>query len=484
MRKHTVVVGAGLGGLSASIALAARGQRVTVVETLDRPGGKMGELRADGFRWDTGPSVITMRDVFERLFELAGRRLADFVTLVALDPVTRYFWRDGLRLDAVTDLDAMCAQIARFSPQDATAYRAFLAHSAQLFDTVKAPFLYRRKPGLRDLIKLPVRDALKIDAFRSMHTSVAAAFQDKHLIQLFDRFATYNGSSPYRVPATLNTIAHVEMTAGAYYPRGGVFQLARAFEQLARELGVEILYRTGARSVLAERGRITGIATDAGVLKADAVVCNVDFTHAQVHLLGRQPSGRLEPSCSGFAILLGVRGTFSDLAHHTLFFSDDYPREFADIFDKRVPTPDPTLYVCVTSKTDPTHAPAGCENWFVLVNTPYLTANFDWERDGARYAEDVLQLLCSRTGLSEDQIVSRHMITPHDLQTMYGGNRGAIYGFSSNTMTAAFMRPSNRDKKLRGLYYASGSAHPGGGAPLVTLSGMAAAECVLEDQHM
>lgn len=480
------VIGAGLGGLSAAIALAARGRKVTVLEQLDRPGGKMGELTQAGFRWDTGPSVITMRDVFERLFALADRRLEDYVDLVPLHPVTRYFWRDGLVFDAVLSEAEMRKQIGAFSPPDAENYSQFMRYAAKLFDTVKEPFLYSRKPGLRDLTRLPLRDALKIDALRTMAQSTSATFRDKRLVQLFNRFATYNGSSPYKVPATLNTIAHVELAAGAFYPRGGVYQIAKAYEKLTRELGVDIRYNTPVRRITTKRGRVTGVEIGGNTvgeisLSADAVVCNADYTHARVRLLDAGGGDKLEPSCSGFVLMLGVRGQSPRLAHHNIFFCDDYPREFNDIFARKVAAEDPTLYVCITSKTDPAHAPPGCENWFVLVNAPYLSAAYDWQLHAAEYAALIKRMLARQAGLDPRQIVVEKILTPADLQQRYGGNRGAIYGFSSNSMSAAFQRPDNRDRKLRGLYYASGSAHPGGGVPLVTLSGMAAAGCVLDD---
>lgn len=487
MHPRVIVVGAGIGGLSAAITLAAKGFRVTVLEKLDRPGGKMGEIRAEGFRWDTGPSVITMRHVYEQLFQSAGRDLNDYVELVPLRPVTRYFWRDGVALDAVADEDEMAATLERqFSKRDAEGYRRFMRYARRLHDVVSGPFLYRHKPTLRDLLRLPVADVLKIDAFRTMHQAIRTFFDAPHLVQLFSRFATYNGSSPYRAPATLNVIAHVEMAQGAWYPRGGVFQLARAYERLAQELGVDIRYNTLAAEIQVSRGTAVGVRTaDGQTVRADAVVCNVDYTFARQTLLppngSREP---LEPSCSGFVLLLGARGRFDALAHHNIFFTDDYPREFADIFDRRIPPTDPTFYVCITSKTDPEHAPVGSENWFVLINAPYLSPAFDWHSQGDAYAVHIKAKLgewaARICGASPEFTVERRL-TPQDLQDLYGGHQGAIYGFSSNTRLAAFARPNNRDPHIRRLYFASGSAHPGGGVPLVTLSGLAAAHCVAED---
>ena len=483
--KKVIIIGAGIGGLSAAIRLAHEGYHVSIYEQLDRPGGKMGELRAEGFRFDTGPSVITMRHVFEQLWREVGCDLTDYVQLVPLDPLTRYFWRDGLVLDATTNEDVMCARISTFAPQDVHGYRKFMRYVQKLYDTISEPFLYRQQPGLLDLFKLPLTDVFKIDALRTMHQAVRAHFTDPHLIQLFDRFATYNGSSPYQAPATLNVIAHVEMGMGGWYSRGGVFQLAKAFERLAKELGVEIHYETPVAEICTTVNTVNGIRLKSGeTINADNVIANADVAWTYETLLpnranAKQSTLRLEPSCSGFVLLLGAQGQHNELAHHNIFFSDDYPREFDDIFKRKIAPSDPTLYLCITSKTDPNHAPANHENWFVLANAPYLSNAFDWDEQRAPYVSQIKQQLFERTTQTTETF--EHVMTPLDLQNTYGGNRGAIYGFSSNTKLAAFMRPNNRARGIKKLYFANGSAHPGGGVPLVTLSGMAAADCVLQD---
>jgi len=453
----------------------------------------MGEVRDGGYRWDTGPSVITLRPVFEQVFHDAGRDLRDYLELIPLNPITRYFWPDGLTIDAVADEDAMCANLrASFGPHAVDDYRTFMRYARQLYDAVSQPFLYRAKPVVRDLIRLPLGDVFKIDALRTMHAAIQAHFTDPHLIQLFDRFATYNGSSPYRAPATLNVISYIEMAQGAWYPRGGVYQLAQAFERLALELGVELRYGEKVERIDVKHGQADGITLSNGQnVRADAVVCNADYTHAQRTLFSAahppRDISRLEPSGSGFALLVKAEGHQPELAHHNVFFCDDYRCEFQDIFDRRVAPLAPTLYVCITSKTDPGHAPPGCENPFVLVNAPYISERYDWHANTTAYAQAVLDQLrrhIARVGRSEALLYTLHaqcVMTPADLQATYGGNRGAIYGFSSNSRRAAFIRPANRDPHIKRLYFAGGSVHPGGGVPLVTLSGMAAAKCALED---
>jgi len=512
MRKHIVVIGAGIGGLSAAIRLAAAGQRVTVLEKNAHVGGKMGEVRRAGFRWDTGPSVITMRPVFEELFAAAGRRLEEYIELLPVEPLTRYFYGDGTVLDATRDLSRMVEQIRRLDARDVEGYLAYLSYVARLHRVTGPAFIYGAPPSWRTVAQVAPADALRLEPWLTMDAAIRRYVRSPHLRQLLGRFATYVGGSPFRAPATLNVIAHVELNEGIWYPRGGVYAIAAGLERLARELGVEI--RTGCPVArIHVPGHVPGTSKVPGMLKAtgalladgeriaaDAVLSNVDVAHTLTNLLPGEAVdlGRLrrltraEPSCSGFILLLGVRGEFPQLAQHNIFFSSDYPREFDDIFRRGAPPDEPTVYVAITSKADPDHAPPGHENWFVLVNAPAvgqerLTAAgercppWDWEREKAAYRDRVLATL-ARFGLDvRERIVVEEIFTPADLARQTGSWRGALYGASPNNMLAAFRRPPVRDPRVAGLYFAGGTTHPGGGVPMVILSGRLAARTILAD---
>ncbi len=485
-----VIVGAGVGGLSAAIRLAAADRRVVVLEQNPQVGGKMGEVRAQGFRWDTGPSVITMRPVLEELFASAGRRMEDYLTLLPVEPLTRYFYSDGTRLDATCDLSRMTAQIAALDERDVEGYLAYLAYAARIHRITGPVFIYNRPPTLASFSRVPLRDYFGIDAFRTMEVAIKGWVHSPHLRQLLGRFATYVGASPYLAPATLNVIAHVELTGGVWYPRGGVYSIAHVLARLAQELGVEIRTNSPVEQIEVKDGRVRGVACVKGeTIEAQAVIANVDVATVYERLLpaGSVPAHKVkrlvqaEPSCSGFILLLGIEGKHPQLAHHNIFFSRDYRREFTDIFERGVPPDEPTVYLSITSKTDPDHAPAGCENWFILVNAPALGAAFDWQKQAAGYRDRVLARL-AEFGLDvRDCIRYEQSLTPLDLERLTGARRGALYGASSNRRLAAFMRPHNRCPDVRGLYLAGGTTHPGGGVPMVMLSGKVAAEMVLQD---
>ncbi len=485
-----VVIGAGIGGLSAAIRLAAVGKQVTVLEQNAAVGGKMSEFRADGFRWDTGPSVITMRHVIEDLFAAAGRRLEDYLTLVPVEPLTRYFYPDGVIFDASRDWPKMAAQMAALDERDVEGYLNYLAYAARLHRITGPAFIYGEPPNLQSLTRVSPLDALKIDAWKTMDSAIRGYVHSPHLRQLLGRFATYVGASPYRAPATLNVIAHVELTGGVWYSQGGIYGIARALERLAIELGVEIRTGCGVKQIVVEDKKTQGvILNDETLLPARAVIANVDVATVYERLLPSDAVDsrrirrltEIESSCSGFIMLLGVEGQNEKLAHHNIFFSSDYPREFDDIFAKGIPPDEPTIYVAITSKSDPQDAPEGCENWFVLVNAPPLDDSFDWHSQAEIYGERVLKRLADFGFDVRGRIRSQKILTPLDLERLTGARRGALYGASSNNMFAAFRRPHNRAKNIRGLYFAGGTTHPGGGVPMVMLSGQVAAGMLLAD---
>jgi phytoene desaturase len=489
------IIGAGIGGLAAAAQLARRGLAVRVYERNPLVGGKMNLVTANGYQFDTGPSLITMPQVLARHFAECGRRLEDYLTLSPLTPLCRYFWPDGKRLDASSDMATMVAGLAQLDPADAAAYPRFIAHARQLYRRTAATFIFGSlEPGdlLRALLRAPL-DPLRIDPFRTMHQAVSSFFRDQRVRQLFDRYATYNGSSPYLAPATLCVIPYVEYRFGGWYPQGGVYQIAKAMARLAEEMGAEICVNTEVAEVIVAHGRAGGVRlADGGATRARAVLSNVDVLHSYSQLLppgvkwryDAQRLASIEPSCSGFVILLGVRRQFPQLAHHNIFFSRDYRAEFDAIFERKQPAPEPTIYLAATSKSDPTQAPPACENIFVLVNAPYIseqTAAGWWDEYKQAYRNLILARLREFGIELEAEIEYEQIITPADLAARYGAWRGAIYGLSSNQRMAAFMRPPIRAREVKRLYFAGGSTHPGGGVPLVTLSGRLAARLIAAD---
>ncbi len=487
-----IIIGAGIGGLSAAIRLASAGRRVLMLEQNAQVGGKMSQFCAEGFRWDTGPSVITMRHVFADLFAVAGRRIEDYLTLIPVEPLTRYFYQDGIVLDASQNWPTMAAQIERIEPRDVEGYLRFLAYAARLHRITGPAFIYERPPSLRSFARVAPWDVLKIDPWFTLNQVIHQHVRSPHLRQLLQRFATYVGADPFQAPATLGVIAHVELTGGVWYPQGGIYTIATALARLATELGVEIRTNCPVQQILVRNKRVTGVMlADGHTLDASAVIANVDVTTVYQQLLPpeiatpprRKRLTATETSCSGYVMLLGVEGEHSSLAHHNIFFASDYQREFTDIFQQGIPPHDPTIYVAITSKSDPDHAPPGCENWFVLVNAPALGPGFDWATQEAAYRQRVFATLASFGFDIQARLRSQTILTPVDLAQRTGAWRGALYGISSNQALNAFRRPHNRSPHVRGLYFAGGTTHPGGGVPMVTLSGKVVAEMVLADSR-
>lgn len=492
MNKKAVVIGAGIGGLATAALLVSKDWDVTIYERNSRPGGKMQQWESYGFRFDTGPSLLTMPFMLEKLFNECGRNIHDYLTLIEPDPLCRYFYKDGVVFDNYSDSDKTIDQIRNFAPEDTESYKSFLTHSEDLYNKTADAFLFNPLNELSDLKNLKWADFLSINAFSTVSKKVDQSFKSTHLRKFFKRFTTYNGSSPYQAPATLNVIPHVELNQGGFYVKGGLYKIAEALEKLLLELGVTIEYNQTVTSILTDRNRVTAIKlADKKRVNADLIVANSDATETILHLLSpnalsngkRRRQQNLEPSCSGFVLLLGCNKKWEQLKHHNIFFSDDYKKEFSQIFKDKALPDDPTIYVANTSHSDPGHAPDGGSNLFVLVNSPYLAKNQDWEHREKSYRDFIINELEARgmVGL-RDSITTAKVITPLHFYKKYGSNKGSIYGTSSNSPFSAFLRPRNKLREFDNLYLVGGSTHPGGGIPLVIQSAFNAIQ-ILERQN-
>ena len=476
-----LVVGGGVAGMSAALHLRRRGHRVLLLEASDRLGGKLGEYRRDGFRWDTGPSLLTLPDVLDEVLRLGGLSLADTVTLERLDPVCRYRFADGTDFDArATEADS-AAEVERLRPGNAADWHRWHARARRSWEVSRRTFLagpMAATPALARRMSSP-RDLVAIDPLPTLAGRAARTFTDPRLRQWAGRYATYSGSSPFRAPATLACISAVEQDGGGWAVRGGLTRLAEALEQAVRGAGVTV--RTGApvTRLLTAGGAVTGAVTADGEQHlAGATVVTVDAERLYADLLPRRRAlGRVRAagrSSSGFTVLLGLRGRTPGLAHHTVLFPADTRAEFASIHDRGEAPADPTIYLCRPGASDPEGAPPGDESVMLLVNVPG-DGRIDWARTSSAYAAHLLDVLARRGVEVRDRVAVLETIDPSDLEARHGARGGAIYGTSSNGRRAAFLRPSNRGA-VPGLFLAGGSSHPGGGLPLVALSGGFAAD--------
>jgi phytoene desaturase len=489
--RRIAVIGGGVGGLAAAIRLASAGHDVEVFEKGPNLGGKLNILDIDGFRFDTGPSLLTLPWVFAELFQAAGESINNWLEIKPLSPICRYFYPDSTSFDASSNLAEMTQNLDTFSPGSAADFLGFLGHAARAWRSSRQPFLESTITTPLDFIKdgIPWHDLDALLPWPSLDALARRFFRDPKLWPFIGRYATYTGSSPYLAPGTLSTVLYSEYAYGGWYITGGMYRLAEQLVALAKKLGVRLhtnqeVKRLVLRHLGPRQSQVQGVQLAAQVHNCDIVIANADAAHLYGDLLPPQLDPRpkqLSPSLSGFVLLLGITGEVPGLAHHNVFFSNDYRREFTDIFDLGRPSRNPTVYVSITSKTDPSQAPAGHENWFVLVNAP-PTGQVDWVSGAANYQQLILNRLGEHGFDIRNRIISQHCITPADLEQKYRAWRGGIYGTSSNGASSAFLRPANRSPHVRGLYLASGSAHPGGGLPLVALSGKLAAEAVLADE--
>jgi diapolycopene oxygenase len=498
-KERIGVIGGGLGGLAAACTLAARGYAVTVFERNAWLGGKAAQLEGAGFRFDMGPTIVTIPSVLRRIFTEAGRRMEDYLDMVRLDPQWRCFFEDGSVLNLHQDPDVMAKTLDQFSPgtNSGTQYRKFLKMSARLNDISQRQFFYKSIGGLGDMVDFKATFDAKLlgDVFsmRMGHTvagTVRAFNPDPRVAQMIDHYTQYVGSSPYGSPAVLCGIAHMQTDEGVWYPIGGTRAVPLALEKLARELGVEFRTSTKIEKILTRDGKVTGVRTDSGEeVSLQAVVSNSDSVRTHRELINGAVSAKFEKrrgyeaACSGVVLYLGLKKRYDHLAHHDFVFSRDPHEEFDWIYKKGEPAPDPTCYLAATTCSEAATAPAGGEALYVLVHTPYLRPHHEWKKMFPAYRKVIIEKL-KRTGQMpdiEERIVFESALTPQDINDRYHVLNGAIYGLASHGRFLGAFKPGNRSPDLRGLYLAGGSAHPGPGMPMVLMSGWIAADVLDKD---
>lgn len=465
--KHAVVVGGGIGGLATALRLQRAGCRVTLLEKNTTLGGKVAEHRAHGFRWDIGPSLITMPHILDRLFADLGEKREAHLTLEPLSPSCRYRWADGYQFDE--------NEFFWSRPDSAR----LLRHARGLYDLSSSAFLesdpsevWKKvlQPALLPLLRfLPA-----LSPFRSLTSASRHFYSDPHLQQFFQRFATYNGSDPALTPATFAVIPFVQAHFGSWFIRGGIRRLAESLIQLAQKKGIAV--QTSAEVLSLESSGVT--LTSGQKIPADLIFHNGDVLAAYQKLVRHPQSARVAAqiakptrAISGFVLLLGVKGKDPSLAHHNIFFSDNYPLEFQQMFREKKLAENPTIYLCLSARSDPASAPPDHDNYFLLVNAPANTTTINWAQASAPYAEHVLQLLQKKflPGL-KDRIVHQEIISPADFASRDGVVGGSLYGWASHGLRRSFLRPPIRSALLPNLYFVGGTTHPGGGLPLVLLS--------------
>lgn len=494
MRADRVaIIGAGIGGLAAAVELAAHGVDVIVVEKADAPGGKMREVLIGEHRIDAGPTVFTMPWVFEEVFSAAGSSLADHVTLTPVETLARHAWTEADRLDLFADVARSADAIGRFAgAAEARRYRAFCERCGQVYRTLEQPFIRAARPtplsltrdgGVRGLL-----DLWRIAPFATLWRELGRYFHDPRLRQLFGRYATYCGSSPFAAPATLMLVAHVEQT-GVWLVEGGMHRLARALAGLAVTCGATFRYGAEADEILTSGGRTAGLKLTTGErIAADAVVVNADIAALSSGRLGREaaPAAPNIPSTSrSLSALTWTLVAATDgfpLLRHNVFFSNDYVGEFDDIFHRASLPAAPTIYVCAQDRGDRDDPPpAESERLLCLVNAPPVGDARAFDRPEIERCEQDTFRHLERCGLTVNRTPANTVTTtPEDFERLFPGTGGALYGQATHGWRASFRRPGARTR-LPGLYLAGGSTHPGPGVPMAALSGRLAASSLLAD---
>ncbi|GAK01891.1 phytoene desaturase, neurosporene or lycopene producing [Geomicrobium sp. JCM 19037] len=492
--KKIVVIGGGLGGISAAISLAQSGFDVSLYEKNAHLGGKLNRLEQDGFGFDLGPSILTMPRIFERLFHRSDKRMSDYVTISRLDVEWRSFFPDGVKIDLHQNLQQMFSEHnPSLTPEDKKDYEKLLAYSKKLYDVTEKGYFGEGSDNVRDILKHHgMKETLtQFDLFHSMFDGIDKRIKNPHLRDMLAYMIKYVGSSPYDAPAILNMLLYMQHKEGAWYIHGGMHKLAEALVRLGKEVGVNFHPSTEISRLHTQDHRVVGAELANGEqIHADYFVSNMEVIPAYKHLLQEDEpfveklEKKFEPSSSGIVMHIGVNRTYPELAHHNFFYPDNLKEQMTRIFhDKQLPT-DPTIYLVNVNKIDPSQAPAGCENIKILPHIPPIQDRPFTSADYEAFRDVVLTKL-ERMGLKDlrKHIITEDFWTPEDIERNYYSHRGSIYGTVSNKKINQGFKHPKQSSKYRNLYFVGGTVNPGSGMPMVTLSGQQVSERIVQAEQ-
>ena len=479
--QKIIIAGAGIGGLTAAIRLARAGYEVSVFEQKNEPGGKMAEIKGAQYRYDAGPSLFTMPHYIDKLLDKKiGFKYRKLNTLC------HYFFSDGTFFACPADRHNFIQEASEIFSEPVDTIQKHLSHSEYLYKITAPVFLekslhqlstYTHPKGIRGILNLPF-----IGIQRSMHIANSRRFRNKNLIQFFDRYATYNGSNPWKAPSTLNVIPHLEMGIGAYIPEGGMISISRALHKQAALLGVSFHFGHTIEKICQEENKITGVMANGIFYSTNLLLSNLDvrLTYRLLNLKLPDKIKKSEPSSSALIFYWGIKKKFPKLNLHNILFSNDYKREFQNIFENQTIDEDPTVYINISCKEDANDAPPDCENWFVMINTP-ANQNQNWEVLRIQARKKIINKINTMLDCDIETLIEfEEYLDPVRIESNTGSTFGSLYGSSSNNLMSAFFRQANFSDKIRGLYFCGGSVHPGGGIPLCVLGGNIASDIIIK----
>ncbi len=488
--KHAIIIGSGIAGMATAIRLASAGYQISVFESNESPGGKLSYFEKEGFKFDEGPSLFTQPQNIEELFAFANEPIEKYFNYSKTDVACNYFFENGKKIAAYTDKKRLSAELADKLNEDSSAVEKYLSDAERLYNKIGLIFLNHSLHKLSTWLHKRVLHALSVlkttYLFNTLHHHNNKRFISNEAVQIFNRFATYNGSNPYKAPGMLSLIPHLEHNQGTFYPKGGMISITNALYKLAIKKGVQFNFNQSVEKIIQEDKKVKGVVVNGEHVFSDLIISNADVYHTYNNLLNHLPKAtklaKQERSSSALIFYWGINKQFDELGLHNILFSNHYKEEFDCLFNKKTILNDPTIYINITSKMEKEQAPTGSENWFVMINAPTNNGQ-DWDALIKETRKNVIQKINRILNIDIEQLIKTETILdPRSIEKKTGTYKGSLYGTSSNSPFSAFLRPANFASNIKGLYFCGGTVHPGGGIPLCLKSAYITSELIIKNE--